>query len=196
MPAKKANPAARKSTPAEKRLKSDARRIARDRQQPVDLGRALVEAFLANERINQVLLDALDPKVWDDEPACSKRKSIATSFAHMHNVRRMRLIMSAKGEMPPIKLDRARITPDDARAALADSARAMVRLIESSLADGGHVHDYRPDVVALVAQAIAHEAHHRGQICHWARELGAPITPKQQLELWEWDKRWKEVVSR
>jgi hypothetical protein len=27
----------------------------RDRRQPVDLGRALVEAFLTNERINQVL---------------------------------------------------------------------------------------------------------------------------------------------
>ena len=42
----------------------------RDRHQPVDLGRALVEAFLTNERINQVLLDILSPEVWRAQPAC------------------------------------------------------------------------------------------------------------------------------
>jgi len=31
----------------------------------VDLGRALVEAFLTNERINQVLLDLIEPGIWD-----------------------------------------------------------------------------------------------------------------------------------
>ena len=36
----------------------------RNRRQPVDLGRALVEAFLTNERINQVLLDLLSTEVW------------------------------------------------------------------------------------------------------------------------------------
>ena len=65
----------------------------------------------------------------------------------------------------------------------------MTRLIEPSHEAGGHVRDYRPAVVALVCAGITHEAHHRGQVCHWARELGAPILPEQQLDLWEWDKR-------
>jgi uncharacterized damage-inducible protein DinB len=51
------------------------------------------------------------------------------------------------------------------------------------------------DLGQALCAAITHEAHHRGQICHWARELGAPITPEQQLKLWEWDKRWKEIVN-
>lgn len=34
-------------------------------REPVDLGRALVEAFLTNERINQVLLDLIEPGIWD-----------------------------------------------------------------------------------------------------------------------------------
>jgi uncharacterized damage-inducible protein DinB len=167
----------------------------RDRRQPVDLGRALVEAFQTNERINQVLLDALSPEAWRAQPPCSKRRNIATTFAHMHNVRCMRLKMPARQEKPPSKLDRAEVTQAEAKDALAQSARAMVRLIESSLAGGGHVPDCRPDVVALVCGAITHDAHHRGQICHWASQLGVPLTPEQQLQMWEWDKRWREVAG-
>jgi len=165
----------------------------RDRRQPVDLGQALVEAFLTNERINQVLLDSLRPEVWRAQPPCSKRRKIATSFAHMHNVRCMRLKMSFQDEELPARLDRAEVTTAEAKEAMAQSARAMVRLIEQSLANGGHVPDYRPDVVGLVCAAIAHDAHHRGQICHWASQLGAPLTSEQQLLMWEWDKRWREV---
>ena len=155
----------------------------------------MVEAFLTNERINQVLLDSLSPEVWRAQPPCSKRRNIATTFAHMHNVRCMRLKMSARDEALPVKLDRAEVTAAEAKEALAQSARAMVRLIEQSLANGGHVPDYRPDVLALVCVAIAHDAHHRGQICHWASQLGAPLTSKQQLVMWEWDKRWREVAG-
>jgi hypothetical protein len=166
-----------------------------DRREPVDLGRALVEAFLTNERINQVLLDLLEPNVWRAQPQCVKRRTIATTFAHMHNVRCMRLKMSARDlELPP-KLDRGEVTVDEAKLALGQSARAMVRLIEHSLAGGGRVADFRPDVVALVCAAITHDAHHRGQICHWASQLGAPLGPEQQLQLWEWDKRWKEIAQ-
>jgi len=167
--------------------------VSRNRRQSVDLGRALVEAFLTNERINQVLLSSLSPEVWRAQPPCSKQRNIATTFAHMHNVRCMRLKMSARDEELPAKLDRGGVTVAEAKEALGQSAHAMVRLIERSLVNGGHVHDYRPDVVALVCVAITHDAHHRGQICHWASQLGAPLTPEQQLQMWEWDKRWREV---
>jgi uncharacterized damage-inducible protein DinB len=169
-------------------------KAARDRRAPVDLGRALVEAFLTNERINQVLLDAIDPKIWRTMPPCSKRRNIATTFAHMHNVRCMRLTMLMRDEAVPAKLDRAEVTSAEAKSALAESAAAMVRLIERALAAGGHVPDFRPDVVALISSAITHDAHHRGQICHWARQLGSPLSPEQGLAMWEWDKRWKDAV--
>src|SRR5262245_62574819 len=119
--------------------------VNRNRSQPVDLGRALIEAFLTNERINQVLLDSLRPEVWRAQPPCSKRRNIATTFAHMHNVRCMRLKMSARDQEPPTRLDRAEVTVAEAKEALGQSARALVRLIESSLAAGGHVPDCRPD---------------------------------------------------
>ena len=165
----------------------------RDRREPVDLGHALVEAFLTSERINQVLLDLLPPEIWRAGPLCAKRRNIATTFAHMHNVRCMRLKMSARDEEPPPKLERAQVTISEVKEALGQSARAMVRLIERSLASGGHVTEFRPDVVALVCSAITHDAHHRGQICHWASQLGAPLSAEQQLQMWEWDKRWREI---
>ena len=107
----------------------------------------------------------------------------------------MRLKASARDEEPPARLDRAEVTVAEAKESLGQSARAMVRLIERSLGDGGHVSEYRPDVVALVCAAITHDAHHRGQICHWASQLGAPLTAEQQLLMWEWNKRWREVAG-
>jgi uncharacterized damage-inducible protein DinB len=117
------------------------------------------------------------------------------TFAHMHNVRCMRLKMSARYEKPPAKLDRGLVTQAQAKGALRQSARALVRLIERSLASGGHVPDCRPDVAALVCAALTHDAHHRGQICHWASQLGSPLTAEQQLQMWEWDKRWREAIA-
>ena len=146
-------------------------RIARDRRQPVDLGRALVEAFLTNERINHNLLDLLDPAIWRQFPPSSPRRNIATSFAHVHNVRCMRLRMS--GAKAPKRLERGTVTMDQAREALAESARAVVALVEASLEAGGHVKDFRPDVVGLVCAAITHRGPSRPRSAtsraSWAR---------------------------
>lgn len=168
---------------------------SRGRPAPVDLGRALVEAYLTNERINQVLLDLLDPAVWRAPPPCSRRRNIATTFAHLHNVRCMRLKMCGKGTRVPARLDRGEVTVTQAKKALTESAAAMADLIERSVAAGGRAPNHRPDVVALVCGAITHDAHHRGQICHWTAQLGSPITPEGALAMWEWDKRWKEVAG-
>jgi uncharacterized damage-inducible protein DinB len=147
-----------------------------------------VSAFLVNERMNHVLLDLIAPHIWQAFPPSSRRRNIATSFAHIHNVRCMRLRMCRKDAPVPERLDRATVSMDEARRALQESARAMAELIRLGLAAGGHVPNYRPDVVALTCATIVHDAHHRGQIAPWARELGAPISAVDALRLWEWDK--------
>ena len=165
----------------------------RSTREPIDLSRALLNAWRVNERINQELLRLIAPHVWRVFPGSSRRRNIATSFAHIHNVRCMRIKMSHSSVAVPDRLDRAEITPEDARKALTVSADAMAQLIRLGLDSGGHVPNYRPDVVAMVCGAMVHEAHHRGQISHWCRELGVPITPEQSLVLWEWDKLHKQV---
>jgi hypothetical protein len=160
---------------------------------PIDLQAALLNAWRVNERINQELLSLIAPHVWRAFPACSRRRNIATSFAHIHNVRCMRVKMAHSPVAVPERLDREDVTPEDARKALAASADAMAALIRLGLDAGGHVPNYKPDVVAMVCGAMVHEAHHRGQITHWSRELGVPITAEQSLVLWEWDKLHKQV---
>lgn len=160
---------------------------------PVDLSRALLNAWRVNERINQELLKLVAPHIWRVFPQSSKRRNIATSFAHIHNVRCMRIKMSHSSVTVPDRLDRAEITPDDARKALGESADAMAALIRLGLDTGGHVPNYSPDVVAMVCGAMVHEAHHRGQISHWCRELGVPISAEQSLVMWEWDKLHKQT---
>ena len=196
MPAKRkkgiARPAPRPATPKATPV-VNASTGGRTAREPVDFSRALLNAWRVNDRITHELLALVAPHIWRAFPQSSKRRNIATSFAHIHNVRCMRIKMSHSTVPVPERLDRAEITPDDARKALAESADAMAALIQLGLDAGGHVPNYQPDVVALVCYAITHEAHHRGQISHWCRELGVPITPEQSLGMWEWDKLHKKV---
>jgi hypothetical protein len=50
------------------------------------LGRAAVQIFAANERMNQILIEHLDPTAWRAKPP-GKVRPIAAIFTHMHNVR-------------------------------------------------------------------------------------------------------------
>jgi uncharacterized damage-inducible protein DinB len=151
----------------------------------------VVAAFLTNERINQVLLDLLEPRIWRLTPPCSQRRNIATTFAHIHNVRCM-VLRGAGSKAALANLERATVTPDEARKALAASARAVAEVIERAFEHGGKVRGIPLDAAGFLCSAITHEAHHRGQVCHWARQLGAPI--QDQIQLWEWHKRQREIA--
>lgn len=161
----------------------------------VDLGAALLHAFATNERVNQHLLEHLDEAVWRAEPSGGKGRTIAAIVAHLHNVRHMWLTVSAKGAAIPVKLDRHTVTIPEASAGLRASADAMRALLSASLSAGGHVRDFKPDVVGFLAYAISHEAHHRGQICLLARQLGHPLPKEAQLGMWEWAKRAQETAG-
>src|SRR5258708_634568 len=55
------------------------------------LGRAAVQIFAANERMNQMLIEHLDPAAWTAKPPAKppgkvRTRSIAAIFTHMHNV--------------------------------------------------------------------------------------------------------------
>jgi uncharacterized damage-inducible protein DinB len=157
-----------------------------------DPARALLEAWATNERVNQLLLERLDPAAWRAEPPGGKGRTIAAIVAHVHNVRHMWLVVAAKGTKVPPKVHRDTVSVAKARSALASSARAMASLLERSLADGGRVRGFKPDVTGFFAYSVAHEAHHRGQICLLARQTGHPLPQAVGFGLWEWGARWRE----
>ena len=166
---------------------------------PIDFTSALLNAFATNERINQYLLEGLDPAAWNvaqlDAAGKSKGRTIAAIVSHMHNVRHMWLVVAAKDKPAPEKLDRKTVTIEQARLALAASANAMLELLRTSLAAGGHVPNFKPDVVGFLGYSIAHEAHHRGQIAMLARNLGYELPQKVGYGMWEWNARGKELET-
>lgn len=160
---------------------------------PVDLATALVEAWSTHERIHQFLLEHLDPQAWSTPAPIGKGRTIRGAVCHIHNVRLLWLQNHAPEDELPERLDRETATLEEARAALAASALAMAGLLRAALADGGRVPDFKPDVVNFASYAMAHEAHHRGQICLLARALGKPLPQSVGFGLWEWRKRHGEA---
>ncbi len=66
------------------------------------LGQAAIQIFAANDRMNQILIEGLDPAVWKPQPP-GKVRSIVAIFTHMHNVRTKWVRLTA----PHMKVPRA-----------------------------------------------------------------------------------------
>jgi len=78
--------------------------------------------------------------------------------------------------------------------ALAESAQACSRLIESAVATpGAKVKNFKPDAVHFVAYLISHDSHHRGQISQLARQTGHPLPKKVNFAMWEWGTLAKSI---
>ena len=167
------------------------------------LGRAAVRIFAANDRMNQILIERLDPAAWKAKPP-GKVRTIAAIFTHMHNVRCKWVRLTAPHLRVPRQLNRAHCTPQQARAALAESgARCAEMLAEALGGGGGRVEKFcrdgwaRPWPVGpeMLCYMLSHEAHHRGQVCMLAHQLGFPLPNAVTSEIWNWEKVWKERGS-
>jgi uncharacterized damage-inducible protein DinB len=119
----------------------------------------------------------------------------------VHNMRRKWLRLSAPHIKLPAALDRTSLTQKEARVALAESAgRCSEMLAEGLAGQQGRVEGFRrdgwaktwPPGAAMVAYMISHEAHHRGQVCMLAHQLGFPLPTKAGAGMWVWEKLWKE----
>lgn len=147
----------------------------------------LLNAFNTNDRINQYVIDNLPPEAWKAKPPDGKGRTVAAIVAHMQNVRVMWL-KAAKAEEIPAQLDRATVTPSQAKQALETSRDALSAVISRAL-ETGRIKGFRPDVAGFFGYLIAHDAHHRGQITMLARQLGHPLSQKAMFGMWEWGSR-------
>ncbi len=165
-------------------------------------GQAAVRAFAANERMNQMLIENLDPSLWRAKPP-GKGRTIAAIFTHMHNVRTKWVRLTAPYLKTSAQLDRAHCTPKQARAGLAVSAGRCEEMLAEALGGAGRIKKFvrdgwgRPWPVGpeMLCYMVAHEAHHRGQICMLAHQLGFPLPSKVTSDLWNWEKLWKDTGS-
>jgi uncharacterized damage-inducible protein DinB len=153
--------------------------------------------------MNQVLIEHLDLVVWRAKPP-GKVRTIAAIFTHMHNVRSKWIRLTAPHLKVPPLLNRAHCTPQQARAGLAESAACCVEMLAEALGgDGGRVEKFRRDGwaqpwpvgVEMLCYMLSHEAHHRGQVCMLAHQLGFPLPHEAGDGIWNWEKLWKECGS-
>jgi uncharacterized damage-inducible protein DinB len=173
------------------------------------LGRAAVRIFAANDRMNQMLIEHLDPAAWRARPPV-KARSIAAIFTHMHNVRCKWVRLTAPHLKIPRQLNRTHCTPQQARAGLAESSARCAEMLAKALGgcEGGREDEGRvekflrdgwsrpwPAGPEMLCYMLAHEAHHRGQVCMLAHQLGFPLPIEVTSGIWNWEKLWKECGS-
>lgn len=177
----------------------------------------VVRSFAVNEAINQLLIERLDPAAWQAKvqlahPGPQKRgtpsatlragsgtranmRTIAAIFVHMHQVRRKWIRLSASHLELPAELDPA-CTQAQARKALSASGARCVEMIEQMLTSSpekeqkflrdGWARSW-PAGPMMVAYMITHEAHHRGQVCMLANQLGFKLPGAATSAMWRWE---------
>jgi uncharacterized damage-inducible protein DinB len=161
-----------------------------------DLGQSAAKTFAANERMNQMLIEHLAPEAWRANTPGNIR-TIAAIFTHVHNVRTKWIRLTAPHLKVPRQLNRTHCTPQEVSAGLAESAARCEEMLAEALGEsGGRIESFLRDGWArpwpvgpeMLCYMIAHEAHHRGQVCMLAHQLGFKLPGKVTSELWNWEK--------
>jgi uncharacterized damage-inducible protein DinB len=151
---------------------------------PLEVEQELIEAFRRSGRVNGYLASVLPARIWRAAPPGGRGRSIAAIIAHMQGVRRTFARMG--GARPP-KLDRQSVTAAEAQRAFRRSTDDLARLFESALASRRtRVKGMPRRVIDMLTYLIQHDAHHRGQICMLARDLGHEFQGDDSMRIWGW----------
>jgi uncharacterized damage-inducible protein DinB len=156
------------------------------RGKPLEVERELLEAFRRNGLVNEYLLEILPAILWQAVPPSGRGRTISAMVAHMQSVRRM--FARTGGARPgPVPLDRLRSTPCQAKNALHESTEILIQLFQPALAARkARVRRMPRRVVDMLVYLMQHDAHHRGQICSLARDLGHKFRPVDIMRIWGW----------
>jgi hypothetical protein len=110
----------------------------------------------------------------------------------------IKMLGARHGIAVPRSVDGRVVRPSELCRALARSSDGIIRLIRLGAARGGAVppaawQNFPTDVVHFLSYFVAHEAHHRGQLCLVARQLGHRLPKEVTTGLWQWKTRAREI---
>ena len=158
------------------------------RGRPLEVEQELLEAFRRSGLVNEYLVSVLPARVWQAVPPRGRSRSIGAIVAHMQGVRRTFARMGGARPGPPA-LDRQRVTPAQARRAFRQSTDHLVGLFASAFASRrARIKGMPRRAIDMLAYLVQHDAHHRGQICLLARDLGHSFSGDDTMRLWGWKK--------
>lgn len=165
---------------------------------------SVLDSWRINARVTAFLVERLPDRVWPLSLPGAPRRTVRSVAVHLHNCRCLWLKSLGKGSgvATPGRVGRAEASQAEVLAALALSGDAVHRLLRAGLENGGTLPGVRSpfvfgamprDAVLFCAYALAHEAHHRGQLVAAARALGHRLAPAAVAGLWQWSSRLREV---
>ncbi len=162
-------------------------------------GQSVIAVWETNNRVTMFLIENLPIELWSIKVPASPRRTVGSIAAHIHNTRCMwiKMIGGSHGVVVPKTVAGRSVTPSELLRALPRSSRGMINLIELAIARGGSIppaawQNFPTDVVHFLSYFVAHEAHHRGQLCMLARQLGHRLPVEVTAGLWQWKKRARD----
>src|SRR5262245_13826263 len=117
---------------------------------PREPNAALLPAYAASARVNQYLVQRLDPAVWRKLPEEGRIRTIAAIVTHIHNCGLRYLQRTDPAARIPAELDRATVTPAEAARALGAKRKAVERVVGSALAEGRRIAGYPYDAATFL----------------------------------------------
>ena len=166
-------------------------------------GEALIAAWETNNRVTVYLIRNLPLELWSMRVPGSPRRTVGTLAAHIHNARCMwiKMIGARHGVVVPPSVNLRTVKPAELTRALAQSSRGIIELIRLAVARDGSIpsaswQNFPTDVIHFLNYFVAHEAHHRGQLCLLARQLGHRLPAEVTAGLWQWKKRASEIATK
>lgn len=172
--------------------------MKRQRKEISDDEQSLIATWHTNNRVTTYLIENLPAELWPMTIPGSRR-TVRMLAAHLHNARCMWIKMIGKGHdiAVPRLVDPRTVRPAELTRALKRSSDGMIALIRLGIARGGSVppsawQNFPTDLVHFLNYFVAHEAHHRGQLCLIARQLGHRLPREVTGGLWQWKQRSRE----
>jgi uncharacterized damage-inducible protein DinB len=160
---------------------------------------SLIDAWHTSHRVTVYLIENLPPELWSMSIPGSPRRTIRSVAAHIHNTRCMwiKMIGAQHGVTVPRNVDARTVKPSDLSRALERSSKGIIDVMRLGAARGGTIpsaawQNFPTDLVHFLNYFVAHEAHHRGQLCLLARQLGHRLPVEITGGLWQWKKRARE----
>jgi uncharacterized damage-inducible protein DinB len=129
------------------------------------------------------------PSAYMKDRYASRTRSVASQFAHMHNVRTRWM----QGMAPKLAagLEAFPKGAEPSKAELQRALRASEKVVASFLDEAdatGRVKSWKGSPATFLSYLVAHEAHHRGLAMVAMRMAGRKLPPKVVYGQWDWGK--------